>query len=101
MTPADADRRAAAAILLGPRADAGREQARAAFFLRLVGYDFAPPEETVEAAAVLGVLPGGAESTPALDRYRRRRLEADVERFAGEYWTLPPAARKARWDELA
>ncbi|MFO0802222.1 MAG: hypothetical protein U0791_03725 [Gemmataceae bacterium] len=89
--------RAAAALDVVANAPAG--VARAAFLKRLTADGFAPPEEAVWAANALAgtrlpLSEGGRAEVAA--------IEAEiVDRFAREYWSIPPGVRRERWNELA
>ncbi|MFO0802223.1 MAG: hypothetical protein U0791_03730 [Gemmataceae bacterium] len=89
--------RAAAALDVDANAPAG--VARAAFLKRLAADGFAPPEEAVWAANALAgtrlpLSEGGRAEVAA--------IEAEiVDRFAREYWSIPPGVRRERWNELA
>ncbi len=89
--------RAAAALGLPPGADA--DAARAAFLRRLAAEDFAPPEATVAAANALT----GADLplTPDAVAAEAEAFRGEVETFAADYWSLPPADRRARWADLS
>jgi hypothetical protein len=99
-SPSSAEqRRAWAADRLGLPADATGPAARAAFLRRLPGVDFAPPPAWRAALDVLEDRPArGADAEwPRADQDAGR---AEVEAFAGQFWSLPPAVRRRRWQEL-
>jgi hypothetical protein len=87
--------RAAAALDVPP--DAGASAARAAFLRRLAAEGFIPPESVVAAVNVLAgtacpVTPAAVDGPTGPD--------AEVEEFVRAYWSLAPAARRARWETL-
>lgn len=95
MTAAATPGRARAAAALGVPPEATPAEARAAFLRRLAVENFVPPEECTAATNALAstALPVGPEEA-------ERDAREDVETFAGEFWSLPPTARRARWAEL-
>jgi hypothetical protein len=99
--PASPELRRAAEIVLGLRPGATRDEARAALLTRLPAWDFCPPPDALEAADVLGALPGGEPNKDALGRVRDRFVAAEVEGFGATYWTFTPAERRRRWSELS
>ncbi|HEY3789454.1 MAG TPA: hypothetical protein VGL71_11395 [Urbifossiella sp.] len=90
--------RAQAAQSLGVAADASAESARAAFLRRVAADDFAPPEGCVSAANTLAnvALPLSPEAIAEAGANQRALVEA----FAAAYWSMEPAQRRSRWDEL-
>lgn len=90
----------AAAGALGLAPDAGPDAGRAAFLSRLADDDFVPPAAVREAAAALGAVPNSPGPRPALEAAAESALAAEVERFGADYWSVSPADRRARWDEL-
>ncbi|MGL6076668.1 MAG: hypothetical protein ACRC8S_21135 [Fimbriiglobus sp.] len=88
-----------AAKTLGVSSEATSAEARTAF-LKLLdreGYLPAPGQ-----LAARQILTGDKLPLPPGDNAELARLEVlDVEAFAKAYWSLPPEARKARWQKLA
>jgi hypothetical protein len=88
-----------AADALGVPPDAPPEAARAAFLRRLAADRWVPPEAAVAAVnrlagAALPLTADAADEDAAPFR-------AEVEAFAAGYWDLPPADRRAKWDDLS
>jgi hypothetical protein len=90
-----------AAELLGVPAGTDPAAARAAFLGRLERVEFAPPAHW---CAGLGMLAGSAGAArlagDEIAEARRQELEAEVNHFSEEYWSLPPMERDARWQLL-
>jgi hypothetical protein len=84
-----------AARVLGIPPDATAGAARAGFARLLRAEGFLPPEAAVAAANLLAgtALP----VTPVGDDL----VAGEVAAFAGAFWSLPPADRRARWIDLA
>lgn len=93
-----------AAKQLGLSPQATAEEVRAAWLRRLPEEDFVPSSEARWAlAALLHWPPEGGwevrvdEAAAAAEEEQRR---GEVEAFAAQFWDLPPAERRRRWDEL-
>jgi hypothetical protein len=99
----EARRRRWAAAQLGVAPDASPEEARSAFLRRLPEEDFVPPAAWAWAVRVLcGDRPGPWQSAADAEAARAagEGLRDEVEEFAGRFWALQPAERRARWDGL-
>ena len=81
--------------VLGAPPGASADEARAGFLRRLPADDFAPPEQSVGAVNVL------ARATLPISTEAASPEAGAVERFASEFWALPPTLRRARWTELS
>ncbi|MDY3562658.1 hypothetical protein R5W23_004132 [Gemmata sp. JC673] len=91
-----ADPRARWAEQFGIPADAPPDEAAAAF-LRSLPADLVPMPVQALAAGELA----GAELPTGLENGRETALDADVEAFAGRFWSLSPAERLLDWDRLS
>ncbi|AWM42000.1 hypothetical protein GobsT_68590 [Gemmata obscuriglobus] len=91
-----ADPRARWAEQFGIPADAPPDEAAAAF-LRSLPADLVPAPVQALAAGELA----GAELPTGLEDGRETALDAEVEAFAGRFWSLPPAERLLEWDRLS
>jgi hypothetical protein len=96
--PTSPDRRWAA-DLLGVPPDAPSAEARTVFLRRLPGSDFVPvPAWCAATADFLGrPVPGSIAAVPPDEGDEAR---SEVAEFAERFWTLPPAVRRGRWQEL-
>jgi hypothetical protein len=95
-----ADPRLWAADHLGLDPDTPPREARAAFLRALPESDFVPPETWHEAVRVLSrsgaAGPPGAQALADFEEW----LRDAVEEFAADFFRLPAAARRQRWQEL-
>ena len=104
MTGTDPDprdgRRRRAAGQLGLAPDAGPAEVRAAFLRLLERAGFAPPARDRRAWRLLSEAAGPAEPDPDALLEEEQRLRAEVEDFAGRFWSLAPGERRRQWAEL-
>jgi hypothetical protein len=75
--------------------DATASKVRWEFLRDLPSVAFAPPEESVAAVNLC------AKACLPLSVDAAQSAKFAVERFATEFWKMPPPTRRARWDELS
>jgi hypothetical protein len=80
--------------------NASPAEARRAYFLKLRECDFLPPRSLYRALRVLDGSPGADEPNGEWLVEEEARLRADVESFAGEFFTVPVPQRRQRWEAL-
>lgn len=90
-------RRDLAAELLGLPLDADAHAARVAFARQLTEANGHPSALLDEAFRALTET---AAACPELDRLWHEQLRQRVRAFASDYWNMPPAERRQRWEEL-
>lgn len=88
-----------AADQLGVAADASASDVRNAFLRQLPGSGFLPTPPLCGALTALTgqSTPGAVDASGEVDS---GALQAQVASFAAQFWSLAPAARRARWQEL-
>jgi hypothetical protein len=86
---------------LGVAEDASKEVLHASFLRMLRDCHYVPPPLTVEAMAALGELETVNTTRSHLQRRIATALASDIERFANDYWNLPPVQRREEWKRLA
>ncbi len=87
-----------AAEVLGVREDASPAEARRAYLGKLRERDFLPPPSWRQALRLLDGAP--AEPDDEWLAEEEDRLRTEVASFADEFFTLPAARRRERWDTL-
>ncbi len=93
-------RRRWAAEVLGVRESASPAEVRRAYLGKLRECEFVPPRSWQQALRVLVGDPAPAESDVEWLIEEEDRLRAEVVSFAEEFFTLPVAQRRERWDAL-
>lgn len=96
----DPDERQWAAELLGVEPTATPTAARRAYFRKVRENEFVPPRSLDRALHIFDPRHGQAASDEEGSLEQERRLRADVEAFATDFFKLSPRARCERWDEL-
>jgi hypothetical protein len=89
-----------AAGLLGVPEDASGAEARRAYLRQLRENDFVPPRAARQALHVLGGGPALPETDEEAVLEEEGRLRAEVDSFAQEFFDVPVARRRERWQAL-